>query len=188
MTVRDGHAKIVFEGFAEIEVPVGTSLLQAAEAAHAPEGSSCGGVCGCSTCHVHVLEGQGLLSEMEDEENDILDKAFDVKPSSRLGCQAKIERAGTVLVRITRESIEAFESAGRPERVAEERAELAVVQGFLPSLADEATTRAWVQAAIAESGASSAKELGKVMGALMKAHKGEVDGNLARKLAAELLG
>ena len=55
-------------------------------------------------------------------------------------------------------------------------------------LADEATTRAWVQAAIAESGASSARELGKVMGALMKAHKGEVDGNLARKLAAELLG
>jgi hypothetical protein len=45
-----------------------------------------------------------------------------------------------------------------------------------------------VQAAIAESGASSAKELGKVMGALMKAHKGEVDGNLARRLAAELLG
>jgi hypothetical protein len=86
------------------------------------------------------------------------------------------------------ESIEAFESAGRPERVAEERAELLVVQGFLPSLADEATTRAWVQAAIAESGASSAKELGKVMGALMKAHKGEVDGNLARRLAAELLG
>ena len=67
------------------------------------------------------------------------------------------------------------------------RAELAVVSSFLPSLADEATTRGWVQAAIAESGASSAKELGKVMGALMKAHKGEVDGNLARKLAAELL-
>jgi hypothetical protein len=86
------------------------------------------------------------------------------------------------------ESIEAFESAGRADRAAAERAELAVVQGFLPSLADEAQTRAWVQAAIAESGASSAKELGKVMGALMKAHKGEVDGNLARKLAAELLG
>jgi uncharacterized protein YqeY len=86
------------------------------------------------------------------------------------------------------ESIEAFESAGRPERAAEERAELAVVRGFLPSLADEATTRAWVQAAIAESGATSARELGKVMGALMKAHKGEVDGTLARRLAAELLG
>jgi hypothetical protein len=86
------------------------------------------------------------------------------------------------------ESIEAFEAAGRADRAAAERAELAVIESFLPKLADEATTRAWVREAIAASGASSAKELGKVMGALMKAHKGEVDGNLARKIAAELLG
>lgn len=86
-----------------------------------------------------------------------------------------------------KESIEAFEQGGRPEMAAEERAELAVIQTFLPSLADEVTTRRWVQEAIAASGASSAKELGKVMGALMKAHKGELDGNLARKLATDLL-
>ena len=53
------------------------------------------------------------------------------------------------------ESIEAFEKAGRPERVAEERAELAVIEEFLPRLADEATTRAWVEAAIASSVAGS---------------------------------
>ena len=86
------------------------------------------------------------------------------------------------------ESIEAFEQAGREERAATEREELAVIQEFLPSLADEATTRAWVEASIAATGASSAKELGKVMGAVMKAHKGEVDGNLTRRLATELLG
>jgi len=86
------------------------------------------------------------------------------------------------------ESIEAFEQAGREERAATEREELAVIQEFLPSLADEATTRAWVEAAIAATGASGAKELGKVMGAVMKEHKGEVDGNLTRSLAAELLG
>jgi uncharacterized protein YqeY len=85
------------------------------------------------------------------------------------------------------ESIEAFEKAGRPDRVAEERAELLVIQEFLPKLADEATTRTWVKDAIAASGAASASDVGKVMGALMKAHKGDVDGNLARKLAAELL-
>ncbi|HTY19001.1 MAG TPA: GatB/YqeY domain-containing protein [Myxococcota bacterium] len=85
------------------------------------------------------------------------------------------------------ESIEAFEVAGRAERAAAERAELAVIESFLPKLADEATTRAWVQEAIAASGATSAKELGKVMGALMKAHKGDVDGNLARRIAGELL-
>jgi uncharacterized protein len=86
------------------------------------------------------------------------------------------------------ESIEAFEKAGRPERVADERAELAVIQGFLPSLADEATTRRFVEEAIAASGASKPGDVGRVMGALMKAHKGEVDGTLARRLATELLG
>lgn len=85
------------------------------------------------------------------------------------------------------ESIDAFEKAGRPERVAEERAELAVVESFLPSLADETTTRAWVDEAIAASGASKPSDVGRVMGALMKAHKGEVDGTLARRLASDRL-
>jgi uncharacterized protein YqeY len=86
-----------------------------------------------------------------------------------------------------RESIEAFESGGRPERAADEKAELEVILTFLPKLADEATTRAWVEAAIAESGAKTQKDLGRVMGALMKAHKGDVDGNAARRIASELL-
>jgi len=86
------------------------------------------------------------------------------------------------------ESIEAFEKAGRADRAEAERAEKAVIESFLPRLADEATTRAWVAAAIAETGAASARDLGKVMGALMKAHKADVDGNLARRIAAELLG
>ena len=86
------------------------------------------------------------------------------------------------------ESIEAFEKAGRGDRAEAERAEKAVIEGFLPRLADEATTRAWVASAIAETGAASARDLGKVMGALMKAHKADVDGNLARRVAQELLG
>ena len=85
------------------------------------------------------------------------------------------------------ESIDAFAAAGRPDRADAERAELAVIGGFLPQLADEATTRRWVEEAIAASGAANAREIGKVMGALMKAHKGEIDGNLARRLASELL-
>lgn len=86
------------------------------------------------------------------------------------------------------ESIEAFSRGGREEMAAAERAELAMLQKFLPSLADEATTSRWVEEAIAASGAKSNKELGKVMGALMKAHKGEMDGNLARAIAAKKLG
>ena len=86
------------------------------------------------------------------------------------------------------ESIAAFETGGRPERAAAERAELAVVQEFLPRLADAETTRRWVEAAIAETGAAAPRDLGRVMGALMRDHKGEVDGSLARRLASERLG
>jgi len=103
-------AKVVFRGYGEIEVPIGTSILEAAQKLDAPEGYACGGVCACSTCHVYVLSGEELLSDMEDDENDILDKAFDVRASSRLGCQSKILNEGTIEVEITRESLEAFEN------------------------------------------------------------------------------
>ncbi len=103
-------AKVCFSGYGEVDVAVGTSLLQAAQKLEAPEGYACGGVCACSTCHVYVLKGASLLSEMEDEENDILDKAFDVRASSRLGCQSKILRDGEIEVEITRESLEAYEN------------------------------------------------------------------------------
>lgn len=92
----------------EVEVPVGTTILGAAKTGGAPEGDACGGVCACSTCHVYVDEGQALLSEQSEDEEDILDKAFDVRMSSRLGCQARIEREGLVAVRISRESLAAF--------------------------------------------------------------------------------
>ena len=85
------------------------------------------------------------------------------------------------------ESIDAFTNVGRADRADAERAELRVIQTFLPQLADEATTRRWVEEAIAASGAANQKEIGKVMGALMKAHKGEMDGNVARRIASELL-
>jgi uncharacterized protein YqeY len=116
-----------------------------------------------------------FLVEMKKDGAETLDDATSIAVLRRLAKQRQ-------------ESIDAFTQANRPERVAEERAELRVIEEFLPRLADEATTRTWVREAIAASGASSPKELGKVMGALMKAHKGDVDGDLARKLAAELLG
>jgi len=102
-------AKVRFvEQGIEAEVPVGTSILQAAKSAHAPEGDACGGVCACSTCHVYVEQGEALLSEAEEAEEDILDKAFDVRMNSRLGCQARIRAQGLVQVRISKESLEAF--------------------------------------------------------------------------------
>jgi len=92
----------------EIEVPVGSTILQASKKIGAPEGDACGGVCACSTCHVYVEQGLDLLSEAEEGEEDILDKAFDVRMSSRLGCQAKIMEDGEVAVRISKESLDAY--------------------------------------------------------------------------------
>jgi 2Fe-2S ferredoxin len=92
----------------EVEVPVGTSLLQASNKAHAQVGSACGGVCGCSTCHVYVKEGLADLAPAEEREEDIMDKAFDVRPTSRLGCQAKILRDTTIVAEISRESRQAY--------------------------------------------------------------------------------
>ncbi len=103
----------------EVEVPIGSTILGAAKVGGAPEGDACGGVCACSTCHVYVEEGRELLSEATEDEEDILDKAFDVRAHSRLGCQARVEREGLVSVRISKESLAAYYNehpdAERPE-------------------------------------------------------------------------
>ena len=109
-------AIVRFKGYGEIEVPVGTTILQAAQSLNAPEGYACGGVCACSTCHVYVQKGADRLSEQEDDEADIMDKAFDVRANSRLGCQSKIVRDGEIEVEITRESLEAYENEHPQER------------------------------------------------------------------------
>lgn len=93
----------------EAEAEVGESLRDASKKVDAPEGDACGGVCACSTCHVYVLSGRELLSEAEEDEEDILDKAFDVRSNSRLGCQAVVQKKdGVVEVEISRESLDAF--------------------------------------------------------------------------------
>jgi ferredoxin, 2Fe-2S len=88
---------------AEGEVPEGTSLLHASTQLGAKHGSACGGVCACSTCHVWVKKGFASLNDMEDGEADYLDRAYDVKPSSRLGCQAQLD-GEDVTYQITEES------------------------------------------------------------------------------------
>ena len=92
-----------------IEVAPGTTLLKAAEAHTIPLGHACGGVCACSTCHVYVRRGMESLADMDDDESDILDKAFGVVSVSRLGCQTKVASAD-LIVEITPESTQAYEN------------------------------------------------------------------------------
>jgi uncharacterized protein YqeY len=91
------------------------------------------------------------------------------------------------LAKQRQDSITEYQKAKREDLAAAEAAELAVIEEFLPKLADEATTRAWVDQAIASTGAKSKADMGRVMGALMSAHKAELDGKLANRLVAERL-
>ncbi len=90
------------------DAPLGITIRDASKLVDAPEGDACGGVCACSTCHVYVKKGKELLSAAEEEEEDILDKAFDVRSNSRLGCQSVIEREGEIECEISRESLDAY--------------------------------------------------------------------------------
>jgi 2Fe-2S ferredoxin len=76
---------------------------------------ACGGNCACTTCHVIVKRGFDTLGEASEQEEDLLDKAPGLTPSSRLGCQAVIDDpAAELVVVIPRYTIN--QAAERPER------------------------------------------------------------------------
>lgn len=79
------------------------------------------------------------------------------------------------MVKSRRESMEMYTQGNRPELAAKEAAEIAVIEGFLPAQMDEAAMAAAVDAAIAEAGATSVKEMGKVMAVLRAQHAATLD-------------
>jgi 2Fe-2S ferredoxin len=93
----------------------GLTILDVAEECGARVGHACGGNLACSTCHVYVEQGLDSLGDIADKENDIMDKAFDVRPESRLGCQAKLTDEDLV-VEISEESLRAWLDENPDER------------------------------------------------------------------------
>lgn len=79
------------------------------------------------------------------------------------------------MVKQRQESARAYEEAGRLELAEQEREEIAIVEEFLPRKLDAAQVDAAVAAAIAETGASSVRDMGKVMGVLKARHPGQID-------------
>jgi uncharacterized protein YqeY len=79
------------------------------------------------------------------------------------------------MVKQRTESAGVYEQGGRPELAANERAEIAVIQTFLPQAMDAAETKAAVEAAIAETGAAGPKDMGKVIGVLKGKYAGRMD-------------
>ena len=93
----------------------------------------------------------------------------------------------TTAVKSRTESAEQYQAAGRPELAAKERAEIGIVQAYMPRQLGEDETASIVAAKIAELGATSKADLGRVMKAVMAEHKGAVDGKLVQRLTAEHL-
>ena len=78
-------------GQTAVEVPAGTTVLQAAWDNGIDIEGACEGAMACSTCHVIVDEAHfDLLPDPTDEEEDLLDLAWGVRPTSRLGCQVTV--------------------------------------------------------------------------------------------------
>ncbi|HKX30216.1 MAG TPA: GatB/YqeY domain-containing protein [Blastocatellia bacterium] len=93
------------------------------------------------------------------------------------------------LVKQRRESIEQYRQGGRPELADKEAAEILVIETYLPAALDAAAITAVVEAAIAETGATSVKELGAVMKATMAKLAGQtVDGKIVNQIVRSKLG
>ncbi len=103
------------KGAMTVDAKPGQSILDVAEDCGARVGHACGGNLACSTCHVYVQEGFDSLGDIADKENDIMDKAFDVRPESRLGCQCKLGDED-VVVEISEESLKAWLDENPDER------------------------------------------------------------------------
>jgi 2Fe-2S ferredoxin len=85
-TVEFEHGKLPFQ-----EHGLPESFLDLAMNLGIPLEHACGGSCACTTCHLIIRQGENNLSPMQDNEADRLDTAWDLRPSSRLGCQAVIK-------------------------------------------------------------------------------------------------
>lgn len=83
------------------EVPAQLSLLEAAERLGFPLNHDCGGNASCTTCRVDVIIGEDNLSEIDFDEQDLLDREALTESYHRLGCQARI--LGDVIVQVPEE-------------------------------------------------------------------------------------
>ncbi|WP_137939038.1 ISC system 2Fe-2S type ferredoxin [Chitinivorax sp. B] len=83
------HHEVCPDG-AVIEAEPGTSICDALLEHDIEIDHACGQVCACTTCHVVIREGFGSLNDPDEDEEDMLDRAWGLEPTSRLSCQAKV--------------------------------------------------------------------------------------------------
>lgn len=115
-----------------------------------------------------------ILIAKTDGSGNVIDEAREIQMLQKLVKQRK-------------ESLEIYEKQNREDLAKVEREEIAVIEKYLPKQMDAAELTAALTQIIAEVGASSAKDMGKVMGAASKAFAGKADGKLISEIVKQLL-
>ncbi len=132
------------------------------------------------------------MKQSDNETRDVLRMLLAAVKQVEVDEQITLDDNGVVAVlakqaKQRRESIADYEKAGRPELVAQEQAELAIIESYLPQLMDREAVKAVAAQVIADLGVSDMKGMGQVMGKLMPRLKGQADGRIVNDVVRELL-
>ena len=122
-----------------------------------------------------------IMAALKDKDIEARGQGKTVSDEEILALLQKMTKRG-------KESQEIFEKAGRVDLATQESEEIAIIQGFLPQQLSEAEVAQTIAAAIAETGATSIKDMGKVVGALKGKHAGRMDFAKASALVKKMLG
>lgn len=119
-------------------------------------------------------------------------KILEKEISERKGGEAELsdDQVVEVLMKAAKqrkESIDQFEKGGREDLADKEKAELSIIEDFLPTMMSEDEVRAEVKSQIEEMGASSMADMGKVMGTMMDRLKGKAEGSMVSRIVKEEL-
>jgi hypothetical protein len=109
-----------------------------------------------------------IMAALKDREIEARTTVAGLTPADEMALLSK-------MVKTRQESLAIYEQAGRTDLAEQEKAEIAVINEFLPKQMDEAAVKAAAEAAIAEVGAASIKDMGKVVGALKTKYPGQMD-------------
>jgi len=120
-------------------------------------------------------------------------KAEIIKAKTEPGASGEIDEATELkflqkMMKQRKDSLDIFEKQGREDLAVKEREEMAVIEKFLPKQMTEAEIKEAIQIIIAETGASTVADLGKVMAVASKQLAGKADGKTISSMVKELLG
>ncbi|HTL88369.1 MAG TPA: GatB/YqeY domain-containing protein [Leptolyngbya sp.] len=119
----------------------------------------------------------------------LLDKEVSVRPSGQTSLNEEQEvEALSQIAKQRRDSIEQYTHAKREDLAQKEAEELAIIETFLPAQLSDAEVESAIEQIITQTGATSAKEMGKVMGAAMQQLKGKADGKKVQAIVKAKLG